>query len=333
MKALTIEAYQNNLIRAMQGMKVSEVSLPEPARDELLVRVKLAPVNPSDIAFLRGGYAITRELPAIPGFEGTGTVIKSGPGVDPALEGRRVSFFVQGQWGTWAQYTVVPVSNCVMVHDELPDEQAACLFINPLTAAGLYEQIINGNHPAAILTAAGGQVGDFIRFFAAKQGIRIINLVRKDQQMADLQSRGEQYVLNITHEDFWDKLREVSSQLKATIAFDAIGGEFTGKLLNYLPHGSEVILFGGLSGQPVSATDPLEIIFYRKILRGFNLGDWLSSTDKNRLHVVTDEIQQHLISGQLKTRIQKIVPLENFYEGLRSYISAMSSGKVLFECT
>jgi len=332
MKALTIASYNSNLIRAMQGMKIVDLPMPKPGEGEVLIKIDLAPVNPSDIALLRGGYNISRTLPAIPGFEGTGKIIKTGKGVDQALQDRRVSFFSQDENGTWAEFTVVDVNNCILVNENLPREQAACLFVNPFTARGMFDHVMNNGHEALIQSAAMGQIGQFIRFFAKENNLKVINLVRKDAHVDALKLVGEQHVLNINHENFATALKQMASDLNATAALDAVGGELTGKLLNAMPAGSEVILYGGLSGSHIGQIDPLEIIFNNKILWGFNLGDWLADVTPENLNSISDNLQQLFVQKKLETKIQQIYPLENFYDGLRSYISNMSGGKVLFRC-
>ncbi len=332
MKALTIEAYNANLIRAMQAMKVVELPTPKPSAEEVLIKIDLAPVNPSDIAFLRGGYNISRPLPAIPGFEGTGKIVETGAGVDPSIKGKRVSFFSQDEGGTWAEYAATDHRNCIIIEEQLPEEQAACLFVNPFTAYGMFDHIRTNDHKALIQSAAMGQVGQFIRFFAKEIDITVINLVRKDAHVEFLHNEGEKFVLNINADNFSTTLQQLSHQLEATAAIDAVGGELTGKILNAMPIGSEVILYGGLSGTQVGQIDPLEIIFNNKILWGFNLGDWLTDLTPDKLNSISLELQQLFIQKKLETKIQQVFPLENFYDGLRKYISNMSGGKVLFRC-
>lgn len=332
MKALTTETYNANLIRAMQGMKVVELPTPKPSEDQVLIKIDLAPVNPSDIAFLRGGYNISRPLPAIPGFEGTGKIVETGTAVDPSLKGKRVSFFSQDEGGTWAEYAATDHRYCLLIEENLPEDQAACLFVNPFTAYGLFDHIFANGHKALIQSAAMGQVGQFIRFFAKENDIIVINLVRKDAHVEFLQNEREKYVLNINADDFTSALQQMAHQLEATAAIDAVGGELTGKLLNTMPTGSEVILYGGLSGTMVGQIDPLEIIFNNKILWGFNLGDWLTDVTPDKLNSISLELQQLFIQKKLETKIQQVFPLENFYDGLRKYISNMSGGKVLFRC-
>jgi NADPH:quinone reductase len=332
MKALTIAAYNANLIRAMQGMKIVELPTPKAGEREVLIKIDLAPVNPSDIAFLRGGYNISRPLPAIPGFEGTGKIVGTGAGVDSGLIGKRVSFFSQDENGTWAEFAVTDFKNCILVNDGFPEEQAACLFVNPLTARAMFGHVLNNEHQALIQSAAMGQVGQFIRFFAKENNLKVINLVRKDDHVESLKNEGEEHVLNINNENFTAELKQMAGDLSATAALDAVGGELTGKILNAMPIGSEMILYGGLSGAPVGQIDPLEIIFNNKILWGFNLGDWLNDLPADHLNNISQEIQQLFNQQKLATKIQNVFPLENFYDGLRKYISNMSGGKVLFRC-
>ncbi len=332
MKALTISSYNANLIRAMQSMKIEEREIPSPTAGEVLIKIGLAPVNPSDIAFLRGGYNIVKTLPAIPGFEGMGVIRSVGDGVDEKLIGRRVSFFTQSnKGGTWAEYAAVGLTDLLFAGDHISDEQAACLFINPMTAKGMFDHVLSNGHKALIQSAAMGQVGQFVRFFAKENNIQVINLVRKEVHVEELIAQGERYVLNINAEDFSDVLRRMAADTGATAALDAVGGELTGKILNVMPNGSELILYGGLSGVNVGSISPLEVIFNNKILWGFNLGDWLGELEEDEKQQVTRYILRLFEEKKLETKIRQVVPLENFYEGLRSYISDMSAGKTLFQ--
>ena len=101
-KALVIETYNANLMRALRTMKIVEKPLILPKPGEVLVKMDASPVNPSDIAFLRGMYNINKALPTVPGFEGTGIIIKTGDETSENLVGRRISFFTQDEGdGAW----------------------------------------------------------------------------------------------------------------------------------------------------------------------------------------------------------------------------------------
>ncbi len=167
MKAIVLNNYNPNLIRALRNMKIVDMPVPKPVAGQMLVKVEASPINPSDIAFLRGGYNIVKPLPAIPGFEGLGRIIEVGNGMDESIIGERVIFFIQdNNSGAWAEYAIVAVNDFILVNNEMPLDQAACLFVNPFTAYALFEHLSENQHQAIIHSAANGQVGQFIRYFA-----------------------------------------------------------------------------------------------------------------------------------------------------------------------
>jgi NADPH:quinone reductase-like Zn-dependent oxidoreductase len=74
MRAVQLRAYDGK----PQSIAVEEMPVPRPGPGEVLVRVFASPINPSDLMFIRGLYAFKKPLPAIPGFEGSGTVVQAG---------------------------------------------------------------------------------------------------------------------------------------------------------------------------------------------------------------------------------------------------------------
>ena len=101
MRALHLESFDGP-----EGLHVREVPTPTPRAGQVLVKIRTAAVNPSDLMFLRGRYGVRREPPTIPGFEGCGDVVAAGSGLGALLVGRRVAVATQGSFGTWAEYTV-----------------------------------------------------------------------------------------------------------------------------------------------------------------------------------------------------------------------------------
>ena len=78
MKAIVLPDYNANIIRAMKSLEVREQKIPQPGPGQALIKVAAAPCNPSDIAFMRGGYNISKPVPVIMGFECSGTVVDTG---------------------------------------------------------------------------------------------------------------------------------------------------------------------------------------------------------------------------------------------------------------
>ncbi|MFC2114791.1 alcohol dehydrogenase catalytic domain-containing protein, partial [Bacteroidota bacterium] len=187
-----------------QGLQVREIETSKPTGNQVLVKIDGSPCNPSDIAFMRGMYNIKKSLPKVAGFEGTGIVVEAGEDPDAKqLIGKRVSTFSQqDENGTWAEYFLTTPTNCLLLKEEMPAEQAACFFVNPFTAYGLFDNSLKRGDKAIVQNAAAGVVGTFIRKLAEKDGIPTLNIVRRPVHVEQLKSEGEKYVLNSRDKEF-----------------------------------------------------------------------------------------------------------------------------------
>ncbi|HPI85062.1 MAG TPA: zinc-binding dehydrogenase [Bacteroidales bacterium] len=333
MKAIILPEYNPNVIRALKSLHVEETDIPKPAGRNVLVKVAASPCNPSDIAFMRGSYNIRKPVPAVMGFECTGTVVETGDHREAkALLGKRVSCFSQSdENGTWAEYFLTDFNNCLTIREDLDDDQASALCINPFTAFALFSMALDKKANAIIQNGSSGQIGIFIRTLARRNRIPVINLVRKEEHIRNLHDSGEKYVLSMNDPDFESGLAAIAREVRATIAFDAVGGDISGTIINAMPPGSELVVYGGLSGKPIGMVNPLEVIFKSKSIRGFNLGDWKIEIGSKRFQEISDELQQLMVSRILVTRIQCAFSLEEVHQALEQYIRNMSSGKIIFQ--
>ena len=115
-------------------LQVRDVPVPVPGFREVRVRMLAAPINPSDLLTIAGRYAKPPQLPATPGYEGVGIVEATGGGLLGWLrKGKRVAV-INERTGTWQEQCVVPAKFVVPVPADVPDEQAAMFFVNPITA-------------------------------------------------------------------------------------------------------------------------------------------------------------------------------------------------------
>jgi NADPH:quinone reductase-like Zn-dependent oxidoreductase len=329
-KAVVLSEYNGNLARAILGLKVEMRDMPIPGDDQVLIKTEAAPCNPSDIAFIRGGYNIKKTLPAVPGFEGSGVVINTGKNASH-LKNKRVSSFVQDDRdGTWAEYFVARSRDCIVLHDALDAKQGACLSINPFTAFGLVELAEKSRSRAVVQNAAGGQVAEFVRTLCEMKGIEVINIVRKAESIHRLEAAGVKYLLNSSEDHFQEKLYELSRRLQANLAFDAVAGDSTSLLLKIMPERSKLVLYGALSGVIMNSIPAFDLIFQEKTLTGFNLNKWINDMTTGEFNAISNELQQSFINGKMQTRIQATFPIHDVVNGIRTYIKSLSEGKILF---
>jgi NADPH2:quinone reductase len=291
-------------------LSLEEVPVPEPGPDEVLVRVEASPINPSDLGLLLGpadpgtirarGPAerpvVTLDVPAklmssvagrvdqaLPvGNEGAGVVVKAGSSAAArALLGRTVAVFGGAMY---AQYRCTPAAFCLPLPEgTTPVEGAAC-FVNPLTALGMVETMKREGHTALVHTAAASNLGQMLVKLCRADGVPLVNVVRRPEQVALLRSLGAKHVCSSSEPGFRETLVEALVETGATLAFDATGGgDLASQILGameaaasrsssaYNRYGSsthkQVYVYGGLDRSPT--------VLHRTWGMAWGVGGWL----------------------------------------------------------
>jgi NADPH:quinone reductase-like Zn-dependent oxidoreductase len=251
-------------------LSVRDVPTPEPGRGQVLVRLEASPINPSDLAFVEGNYGFRKPLPAVPGFEGAGTVVATNAGpYGRWLMGRRVACSApQDGHGAWAEYMACGALSCVPLRRSVGTDFGASLLVNPVTAVSLVAMARRRSPGGFIQSAAGSSLGRMIARWAQHESIAAIHVVRSDAAADALRAMNEPHVLVSADPDFDARLRTLARELKIRIAFDAVGGQLSARLAAAMPQGGRVVVYGGLSGEDAQA--PIsELIFRGTSIEGF----------------------------------------------------------------
>ncbi|WP_439368311.1 zinc-binding dehydrogenase [Bradyrhizobium sp. PMVTL-01] len=250
-----------SLIKKTGELEISlvDVPTPEPADDEVVVRVEAAPINPSDLGLLVGAADMstakasgTKEAPVITakvpdgamramgarldqslpvGNEGAGVVVKTGSSdAAKALLGKTVAMIGGAMY---SQYRTMKVRDCQPLPEGTTAAEGASWFVNPLTALGMTETMRREGHKALVHTAAASNLGQMLNKICLGDGIPLVNIVRSKEQAEILKKIGAKYVVDSSMPSFLDDLTAALVETGATIAFDAIGGgKLAGDILN-----------------------------------------------------------------------------------------------------
>ena len=248
-----------SLIKKSGELEISLLSVPtpEPAEDEVLVRVEATPINPSDLGLLVGAAdmasarssgskdapVVTAKVPdagmramggrldeSMPvGNEGAGTVIATGSSdAAKALMGKTVAMIGGAMY---AQYRVIKARDVLLLPEGTTAAEGASCFVNPLTALGMTETMRRENHKALVHTAAASNLGQMLNRICLKDGIPLVNIVRSAEQAAILRKIGAKHIVDSSAAGLMNDLTDALVETGATLAFDAIGG---GKLVGQI---------------------------------------------------------------------------------------------------
>ena len=207
-----------------ESLRLVDRPVPQPAADQVLVRMKAATLNYRDLLTVKGGYGSRQKFPLIPVSDGAGTVESAGAGVRQFAAGDRVvgSFFEN--WlagepsdakmhaalggsvdGVLTEYRVFPAHALVKTPPHLGDEEAAALPCAGLTAWSAVVKL-GGVKPAqTVLTQGTGGVSLFALQFAKMCGARVIATSSTDAKIERLKSLGADVTINYTITPDWGK--------------------------------------------------------------------------------------------------------------------------------
>lgn len=317
-------------------MELAEKPMPTPKPNQVIVRIEATPINPSDQAVMFGwasmGEATTSgsgkdtvltapvsppgmkvmkariDQPLPVGNEGAGTVVAAGEDkYAQSLMGKVVAVMGGGMYG---QYRAIEAAMCLPLQPEHTAKDGASCFVNPLTALSMVETMRMEGHTALVHTAAASNLGQMLVRICKDDGVPLVNIVRKAEQVELLRGLGATHVINSSSENFAAELTDAIHETGATLGFDATGG---GKLASdilsameaaaartpgaYSIYGSikhkQVYLYGGLDTSPTTLT--------RGYGMAWGVGGWLLP---NFLAKAGDDVAMRLrkrVATELKT--------------------------------
>lgn len=313
-------------------LAVRDVPLPEPGRGEVRVRLLASPVNPSDLLFARGVYAGVQpsRFPAPVGFEGVGVVDALGPQVQGPVVAQRV-LVQNGRGGNWAAYAVVPADAVFSVPDDVPDEQVACMLINPASAVLMLRHVLGVPRGGWLLqSAAASELGRMVIRLAKHDGIRTVNVVRRREAAAELQRLGADAVVVSTEGPIDEQVRRIVGREGVGYAIDPVVGETGTQIYQSLGEEGRMLVYGSLTREPIRVgVDPRSILAGRRILEVFWLGYWLPRLDDAARRGLLEEIVTLMRQGILVTSIGRRFPLDDVAAAVKQSEAKGRSGKVL----
>ena len=193
-------------------LTVGEIPTPGPGVGEVRVRLQVAAVNPTDWKS-RAHVAPMDFALQVPGQDGAGVIEAVGPGIDIGRIGERVWVYhaaFQRQYGTAAQFTVVPARQAVPIPDGIDIDQAAALGIPYLTAYGCLfsDGPIDGQ--TVLVHGGAGAVGHAAVQLARRGGAHVIATVSSEAKGEIAAEAGAHVVVDYTAEGAIDAIKSAA---------------------------------------------------------------------------------------------------------------------------
>ncbi|MFD1604810.1 NAD(P)H-quinone oxidoreductase [Flavobacterium artemisiae] len=305
-------------------LKLQEYPTPEITGDEILIEVKAAGLNRSDIFQREGNYPAPAGVSAeIPGLEVAGIVVKCGPDASAFKIGDQVCALLAG--GGYAEYVAVREGQCLPIPNGLTFAEAASL---PETIFTVWSNVFQRGalKSGETLLIHGGNSGIGITGIqiAHALGIRVIVTVGSEEKGQNCLELGADSFINYKKEDFETVLQDQG----VDVILDMIGGDYLRKNINILKPEGQLVYINAVSGSHVDL-DLWKVMTKRLTVTGSTLRSREYDFKKQLAQEVQKNVWPLIESKQFKPIIFKTFP---FTEALEAHLlleESRHTGKII----
>jgi NADPH:quinone reductase-like Zn-dependent oxidoreductase len=324
----------------IENLKVMDnVEKPKLANpDNVLIKVKVAGLNPIDNVVVSGSIPSVRPIPHIPGAEVSGIVDEIGSEVSRLKKGDRVvihnkvfdgicDMCLSGldmicrngglisviTNGGFAEYIVVPQRNVFKIPDDMDWDLAASLPVTVLTPFHALNEAHMKINEFLLVFGATGNTGMIATQLGKRMGARVI-AVSKEEWVRDF---GADYIIR-DYDRIVEQVREITSGKMADVVLNSLGVKTWDSSFESTGINGRLVSFGGLTGADVKLN--IQSLYSRQI-------KLIGSTGGTRKEL-RDLIDNH---DKLQLKKWKRFDLDNVQEALHALFSKERSGRIFLD--
>src|SRR5260370_6531694 len=321
MQTIQIETFGN----PAEVLKVVDIpDVGAPAEGEVVITLEASPINMSDLLMMSGRSGYRPKLPSVLGTEGVCRVTAVGGGVKHLKQGDRT--LVPYPAPAWAERIKADASRL----RPLPSgdvNQLAMLGINPPTAyLVLTDFVILPSGSWVIQNSANFAVGRALIPIAKSLGLKTVNVVRREDVVAELKAIGGDVVL-VDGPDLGKRVAAETGKAPIALAVDGVGDTATTNLLGCLAEKGVHVFYSTISGKP-SVVPATHFIFRDISMRGFWLANWFNSATPDQITRMYDRLTPLVASGAISAPIAGTYRFADIGEAVA--VASKNRGKVRF---
>ena len=325
MKAVVVREFGG-----IENAKLAELPKPQPKAGEVLLEIKATAVNFVDLVMMGGTYQFKPQLPFVPGKLPAGRVAAVGEGVTTLKPGDRA--IAMAEQGGFAEFVVMPESQCVRLPDALPFEEAAAMALIYDTAYfALKDRArVKPGESVLVLGATGGVGLAAIQLAKAFGATVLAGVASKDKEDI-VRGAGADHVVDLAAPDLRESMRtqvfdKVGKQ-GVDIVIDMLGGDYFDAAIRALAWCGRLVVIGFASGRIPSIKANYFLVKNIEI-SGMQISDYRKRRPAD-MQACFREIYALHGAGKLKPLETKVYPLAQFAEAMKDIRDRRQRGRVV----
>jgi NADPH2:quinone reductase len=322
-----VRAIQISEFGGPEVMRLVELPTPEPAADEVLIRVTRAGINFADTHTRTNSYVRKATLPLVPGGEVAGVIVSAPSGSGLGV-GQRVVALTGS--GGYAEYALAPAAHTFPIPEHVEDDIALAILIQGLTAWHLYRtagRVAEGE--SVVVHAAAGGVGSLAVPLGRRLGAaRVIAVASSAEKRELVLQLGADVAIDSDPEGLTERLIEANEGREVDVVFEMAGGETFERSYRALAHFGRLVVCGIASQEPNEVRSG-SLLRHSRAVVGFYLFHCLE-----RPAMIADALSDlfaRAAHGELRVVVGGTYPLEDAPQSHIDLRERRTTGKLLLD--
>ena len=309
-------------------MRYEDVEVGEPLAGQVRLRHVAVGLNYADTYFRNGTYPIP--LPNGMGVEASGVVEAVGEGVTNVQVGDRVTYTgFLNTLGAYSTARTIAADVLIKLPEGISCETAAAMTMRGLTSAYLMRRIYDFKEGDTILLhAAAGGVGLIVSQWAKLLGLTVIGTTSSEEKAAIARAHGCDHVINYSHENVAERVRELTNDLGVNVVFDSVGKDTFMASLDSLKRRGLLVCVGTASG-PIPEFNPVLLAMKGSLyMTRPALADYIA--DPVEKQELANELFDHVLNGRIKIEINQRYELKDAVQAHLDLEARKTTGSSIF---
>ena len=307
----------------IDGLTIEEAFSPEPGENEVLIEVRAAALNFSDLLMIEGTYQIQPPRSFVPGQEVAGVVIDT-PDGSPWKKGDRIASKVDG--AGFAEHAIVRSDMAIGIPDDVDFATATALPVVYTTSmVALAECVVVTPNDWVLVHAAAGGIGLAAVEIAKAMGANVIATASSREKLTTAGNHGADVGINYTDDDWIQQVKDATKGRGANHIVDPVGGVIGEQSLHCIARDGNLLVVGFASGT-IPKFDGRHLQQKRAAAKGV---DWNHDHDGPMLKRVNKRLIEMLGSGKIKPMVDTEFSFDELPDALRALESRLVHGKLV----
>lgn len=305
-------------------LKLTERPVPQPQKNEVLIRVAAAGVNGPDLMQRKGLYPAPPGASDLPGLEIAGEIVAVGDEVKRWSKGQKVAALTNG--GGYAEYCVADARQCLPIPNGLDVVDAAGL---PETFFTVWSNVFIGAGLQAgetfLVHGGAGGIGTTAIQLGKAFGAKVIATDSPEERCRICRDLGADRVIDFKQEDFVEVVRAEGG---ANVILDIVGGPNIERNFKAASHDARIIQLAFALGSKVEV-NLMPVMLKRLTYTGSTLRTRPSAFKARIASELESQVWPHIESGRIRVVTHRVFALGETAQAHAMMESAGHTGKIL----